>query len=290
MRARAWCWLWVCWVVFGLMACAQQEAFRVERGLVKLGELGFVPVETPPQIKAWLKRPLPAGQAGASDVLHVYLEGDGAAWWAQKLPPTDPTPRFSVALPLAQMDHHPAVAYLARPCQFVSAMARQDCPVQWWTTARWGDASVSITAQALDTVHQASGARELVLVGHSGGGTLALLVAARRQDVRCVVTIASPLDVHAWTQGLGMTPLTDSLNPADLPVPTGGFEERHLRGEADRVVPAFAMGRYRARLRTDQVMTIANQGHSQGWVQRWRQAQEAQTPMTSWLKDCLGSS
>jgi pimeloyl-ACP methyl ester carboxylesterase len=221
-------------------------------------------------------------------VLHVYLEGDGAAWWAQRLPPADPTPRRSVALPMAQDDPHPSVAYLARPCQFLTAASRQDCPVSWWTTGRWSESVVSITAQALERLRQTSGAHELVLVGHSGGGTLALLVAARRRDVRCVVTLASPLDLQAWAQEQGMTPLTDSLNPADLPMPVApGVQERHLQGAVDRVVPVSATGRFSTRLLPEQRRVMPHQGHTQGWVQQWRQAWEAQTPLATWLQGCL---
>jgi len=280
-------WGWAVWLVLGLMGCAQSDLLRVDRGLAALLDKGFVPVETPTHLKAWRKPAGAGSRREPAEVLHVYLEGDGAAWWAQRIPPADPTPRDSVALSLAQSDPHAQVAYLGRPCQFLSEAARHDCPMSWWTSDRWGESAVSLTTQALDAIRQASGARELVLVGHSGGGTLALLVASRRQDVCCVVTIAAPLDVQAWAQAHALTPLTGSLNPADLPVPTGRFEERHLQGEADRVVPASALGRYGARLRPDQWMTIPEQGHSRGWVQRWRQAQNPDAPLHRWLQGCM---
>lgn len=289
MVTRRGLWLWACSAVIGLVGCASPVSFSVERGLRELADQGFVPIESSPQIKAWLKRPATTQGGVTSAVLHVYLEGDGAAWWGHRFPPSDPTPRTSVALPLALTDPHASVAYLARPCQFLEASGRADCPLQWWTHARWGEAAVALTAQALDRLQEVSAAREIVLVGHSGGGTLALLVAVRRPVVRCVVTIASPLDLQAWSEGQGMTALTGSLNPADLPVPAGGFQERHLLGDEDRVVPASSMGRYGERLRPEHVMRVPLQGHSQGWVQRWRSAQSDHAPLVTWLGGCLGS-
>ena len=281
-------WLWVGGAIIALAGCALPASFGVERGLIALAEQGFVPVESAPQIKAWLKRPEATQDSASRAVLHVYLEGDGAAWWAQRVPPADPTPRTSVALPMALEDPHTSVAYLARPCQFLPATAQPHCPVHWWTSGRWGDAVISLTSQALDRLRRDSGARELVLVGHSGGGTLAVLVAAQRSDVRCVVTMASPLDLQAWAEGQGVSPLTGSWNPADVPVTAGRFQERHLQGEADRVVPAYSMGRYGERLRPEHVMRVPLQGHSQGWVQRWRSAHRSPDPLATWLGTCLG--
>jgi hypothetical protein len=280
-------WLWAYGAIMGLMGCALPASFGVERGLRELSQKGFVPVESSSQVKAWLKRHDATTGPGSQAILHVYLEGDGAAWWAQRLPPVDPTPRTSVALPLALEDPHASVAYLARPCQFLPASPRPVCPVQWWTGERWGEAAISLTHQALDRLRQDSGARELVLVGHSGGGTLALLAAARRTDVRCVVTIASPLDLQAWTEGQGMSLLSGSLNPADLPVLAGSFQERHLQGDEDLVVPASSIGRYVGRVRPEHVLRVPMQGHSQGWVQRWRSAHRGSTPLATWLGGCM---
>lgn len=280
-------WLLACALIAGLGGCAHPGLSSVEREQLALPHRGFVPVRTPGQIKAWLKRDPDGPGPMTSTVLQVYLEGDGAPWWAQRVPPTDPTPRSSVALPLALGETHAPVAYLARPCQFLSALDRSSCPVEWWTSARWSEPVIALTEQALDVLLQVSGARELVLTGHSGGGTLALLVAARRQDVRCVLTVASPLDVQAWTQGHGVTPLHGGGNPADVPVTSLTFQSRHLMGMEDRVVPATAVGRYGARLQPGQIVSVPALGHLQGWVSWWRAPGDEQARLSAWLQGCL---
>jgi pimeloyl-ACP methyl ester carboxylesterase len=87
-------------------------------------------------------------------------------------------------------------------------------------------------------VHQVkarAGARRVRLVGGSGGGVLAALVAGRRGDVAGLVTVAAPLDLAAWTQSQGLSPLTPSLNPADSPA-MPDVPQAHLFGRYDPVV------------------------------------------------------
>jgi hypothetical protein len=286
---------WWCVVALACisMACTHVPLSSVQQGITALSTQGFAMLEDVPGIKAWWKVKATAAQPGASTVpvqprvLRVYLEGDGAAWWAQRIPPIDPTPRTSVAMPLALSDAHDAVAYLARPCQFLTDLQRQSCPVGWWTTQRWGEAVVARADQALTRLREVSGAQALVLVGHSGGGTLAVLLAARRQDVRCVVTLASPLDTRTWLQVQGLPDLPGSLNPADLPEQVTRFAQVHLQGAEDRVVPPASLGRYGARLRADQWSVLTGVGHSREWVTQWPAWQDARTPVAQSLSACL---
>jgi pimeloyl-ACP methyl ester carboxylesterase len=78
-----------------------------------------------------------------------------------------------------------------------------------------------------------AGAGRVRLVGWSGGGVMATLVAARRADVAGLITIAAPLDVAAWTQGRGISPLL-GLDPADLPPISA--PQVHLSGAFDPIV------------------------------------------------------
>ena len=56
---------------------------------------------------------------GAGEDVTIYIEGDGFAWVSRRQPSTNPTPVNPLALRLAATDPSPAVAYLARPCQYV---------------------------------------------------------------------------------------------------------------------------------------------------------------------------
>ena len=280
-------WLLVCALVGWLSGCGHPARSPVDRERVQLSQQGFVEFMTLPHIKAWLKHADVTNERHPSGVLQVYLEGDGAPWWAQRLPPVDPTPRTSVSLPLALGDTHDRVAYVGRPCQFLTTQARESCPAAWWTSGRWSEPVITMTQQVLDGLLEASGARELVLTGHSGGGTLALLVAARRQDVRCVLTLASPLDLDAWAQAQGVAPLSDSRNPAQELRSGTRLQTLHFLGAEDRVVPPTSVGRYGARLQPGQLVVVPHQGHVLGWVNWWRGTGDTQARLTAWLGDCL---
>ncbi|AVO55914.1 alpha/beta fold hydrolase [Ectopseudomonas mendocina] len=184
----------------------------------------------PFQLRAYLPK------AAADDTLVIYLEGDGFAWLTSTRPSTDPTPLTPVALQLALAQPSGAVAYLARPCQFIATQPA--CSRDYWTDARFAPEVVDSLAQAVDQLKARVGARQLILVGYSGGGALALLLAARRDDVARVVTVAGNLDPQAWTTHHRLQPLKRSLSPADQRLALAGTRQQHLAGGRDRIVPA----------------------------------------------------
>lgn len=172
----------------------------------------------------------------AADTLSVYIEGDGFAWISRSQPSIDPTPRNPLALRLAMAQPVGNAAYLARPCQYVDAEV-SGCPSRYWTESRFAPEVVAATNRAIDVLKQRFHARRLTLVGYSGGGAVALLVAARRSDVDRVVTVAGNLDTQAWTTYHRVQPLKGSLNPADTIESLQRISQWHLVGGKDDVVP-----------------------------------------------------
>jgi pimeloyl-ACP methyl ester carboxylesterase len=169
------------------------------------------------------------------DVLHVYIGGDGSPRRAVRSLPPDPTPRRPVLLPLLALDPAPGV-YLGRPC-YHGLGADPPCRPWYWTLGRYGDAVVDSMAQAVRRLGRETGAGQVVLIGHSGGGTLAMLMAERLAETRAVVTLGGNLDVAAWTGHHGFTALSGSLDPARRPPLPSEIVQIHLRGTADEVVP-----------------------------------------------------
>lgn len=196
---------------------------------------------------------LRSAQDSRDGVLSVYIEGDGDGWVSRNLVARDPTPRHSVALGLALRDPGPA-AYLARPCQYAAFDAAPDgppgapCEPGLWSTARYGEATLEALDEALDRLRAETGAAGFALVGYSGGGALATLLAARRSDVVRLVTVAAVLDHAAWTAHHEVSPLADSFNPAEAAPRLGSLIQLHLFGEEDDIVPPRLAQGYRARL------------------------------------------
>ncbi|CAN5749069.1 hypothetical protein BH11PSE1_BH11PSE1_06640 [soil metagenome] len=176
------------------------------------------------------------------DLLTVVIEGDGDAHDSQGRPAADPTPKDPLGFRIAQAWPQGPVAWLGRPCQYVKAPA---CTPADWTTGRYSEAAVTASSLAIDELKRRSGAKRLRLVGWSGGGPMAALVAARRIDVAVLVTLAAPLNLAAWTQWHGISPLAGSLDPAAVTMPPE-VVQLHVLGRFDQVVPP-ALGEPAAR-------------------------------------------
>lgn len=204
--------------------------------------------------------------------LTVYIEGDGFAWVSSSLPSTDPTPREPLALRLALK--HPAgnAVYLGRPCQYVDA-ERTACPERYWQEARFAPEVVAASSRAIDVLKERFAASRLTLVGYSGGAAVAALLAARRNDVERLITVAGNLDHEAWTSHHRVRRLSASLNPADETTRLQHVRQWHFLGSADRVVPASLATAFAERFPPAQRPTVAiipGFTHQCCWEEEWQ--------------------
>lgn len=211
-------------------------------------------------------------QVQAGQRLRVYLEGDGHAWATPSQPSLDPSPRQLLVADLAFADPMPAI-YLARPCQFVSAPA---CNNALWTNRRYAEEVVHSLDLALDQLKQRYANRDFELIGYSGGATLALLLALRRDDVIQVQTLAGNLSPRQWVTLHNLSPLDGSLEPLDQKTRLAQIRQRHLFGTDDQVLPPRLLQRYREALGPAaclQGAVLPNVSHHSGWAQAWQQWQ-----------------
>lgn len=205
---------------------------------------------------------------GEASLLRVYIEGDGKAWLSRSRPSSDPTPDTPVSFHLAVADNHPAVFYMARPCQFVEGDNRRNCIMPFWTSARFSEPVIHDLNQMLDKAKSMANAQRLELVGYSGGGAVALLLAARRDDVSMVITIAGNLDHVYWTNLHKVSPLRDSLNPADYVAQTQMIKQVHIVSTDDSVIPPSVVQSYMSHM-TDpsktRIVTVSGVEHTGAW-------------------------
>ena len=154
------------------------------------------------------------------------------------------------------------MAWLGRPCQYVKDPA---CTPSDWTTGRYSQSAVAASSLAIDDLKRRSRATRLRLVGWSGGGTMAALVAAQRTDVAVLVTLAAPLDLAAWADWHGASPLSGSLDPATVTLPAE-VNQVHVLGRFDKVVPP-ALGEAAAR-RMGGTVLVWPEKHTCCWAKR----------------------
>lgn len=198
--------------------------------------------------------------------LRVYLPGDGIPWRGHR-PSDNPTGRRHIALELLLRDPVPAVL-LGRPC-YLQDTLDSACEPALWTHARYSETVVAALDRALQELIAQGRASSLLLIGYSGGGTLATLLGARQSLPTTVVTIAANLDTEAWTRHHRHLPLNASLNPArDLPLNTA-LRQMHFLGENDQVVPAHTLAAYQARHPGATWLPQPGFDHRCCWVEAW---------------------
>ena len=254
--------------VFLLWGCAlvQSPAERV-RAIASASGLKEVEL-TDRRVRGFLRN----GRAStAADILTIYIESDGAPWRTRDEPPADPTPARRLVLGLAIADPSSSVAYLGRPCQFLDEQALSRCDPALWMSGRFRPDAIEMMEQAVDALKRSSGARQVNLLGYSGGGAMAALLAARRDDVACLVTIAAPLDTTAWTAALGVSPLASSLNPLEYAQRLHKVRQTHFRGMRDRVVPPETIQNFIARVPGALILDIESFDHECCWANRWQE-------------------
>jgi pimeloyl-ACP methyl ester carboxylesterase len=203
----------------------------------------------------------------AGDVLHVYIEGDGRAWLTRTTVSRDPTPPKPLMLGLMALDPSPSV-YLGRPCYFGLADSA-GCDPSLWTSRRYSAEVVASLAHVIGGLLAEGGYSALVLFGHSGGGTLATLLASRVPQTQALVTIAPNLDVGRWVDLHGYTPLDGSLDPArEGEFPEGIFQV-HWTGSRDTEIPPNLLSTVRPRLGNDGVRVRDGFDHDCCWDEIW---------------------
>ena len=200
----------------------------------------------------------------AGNRLHVYIEGDGIPWHGN-LPNLDPTPINTLALRLSNLDTAD-IAYVGRPCYFGEHSANA-CNYRYWTSHRYGEAVVHSMAEVIERIRQPRH-HEIVLIGHSGGGTLATLLESRVAGVVGVVTIAANLDVDAWTKVHRYDPLTGSLNPIEEPRVPSIPHWQFVGGKDSRVPLASSRNYSRVQPNVD-LIVFEKFGHVCCWEREW---------------------
>lgn len=204
------------------------------------------------------------------DRLHVYLEGDGKPWIAGGTRvASDPHGDHNLAFELMRSDRTPSL-YLKRPCyQDLDESRHAPCHPLLWTHQRYSSTVVDAMAAGLRSYLEQRPARELAFFGYSGGGVLAMLLAPRFPEAVRVVTVAGNLDVAAWVERHGYTPLSGSLDPVRMPPLAAGVAQLHLVGELDDNVPPELVRSAMAAQPAAEVRVVEGFDHTCCWRDLW---------------------
>ena len=253
-------------MVFLATACAAPGGQVWSSLSQRARDSGFKPVNfsAPPFLLAGLLK----GRPAASASLVVYLEGDGRGVVRGRVT-QDPTPGHPLGYELASADPAPAVLYLARIGQYQpSQTGREFQP--YWSDKRLAEEAVHAASLAIDEAKRRLEARQIHLVGYSGGGGLAMLLAQRRTDVVSLVTVAGLLDTQWWVREKNYHPITGSLNPADQAARLTNLPQVHFYGSYDPIIPGSMSGHFQSLAPFTHFQRVEVQtNHWKNWAEWW---------------------
>lgn len=200
-----------------------------------------------------------------------YIEGDGEPFGCSgKCISSDPTPKKIMLLKLASLDQRPNVVYVARPCQYTPMEQNPACNRLYWTDKRMSDDSVSAIN---DVILNIAGSQPIDLVGFSGGGGIAVLVAARNKQVKSILTLAGNLNHQAFQKFHKLRPMIGSLNPIDVAMKINYIPQLHISGGNDKIVPAFISDDYLKASGTSKCVkreVFLEPTHMKNWDKYWK--------------------
>ena len=109
-------------------------------------------------------------------------------------------------------------------------------------------------------------------MGYSGGGAVAVLVAARRQNVGSVRTLAGYLDHKTLNKVKKVTPLYGSLDPMNIAYLLRQIPQHHISGSNDKVIPKWVAKSFVMAVGNQKcaIAKIANATHIDGWLKLWK--------------------
>jgi len=259
-------------IILGLVAssCRPYLFSYGDSGRSLASENGFV--ESHLDVGSFVLTAFQNTRSKSDHLLHVYIEGDGNAFTSRGRPTLEPTPKDPMALQLAVSDQANNVGYLARPCQFTARWPSRNCRDTYWTSHRFAKEVVGASSKAITELKRRAGASKVLLIGYSGGGAIAALVAAQRDDLFGLITIAGTMDHQAWTRHHDISTLTGSLNPKDVAGQLKSLPQIHYVGGEDEIMPKMVAQSYQDTYRGNgksKLFVLKSYSHDCCWQDNW---------------------
>lgn len=204
---------------------------------------------------------------------NLYIAGDGSVSTSTEEWAVNPTPKNPVALHLASKDRADNVIYIARPCQYTSMLSKGEiCNDSVWKDERFSSTVIKSFGKALDDIADRYDISGFNLIGYSGGAAIATLLAAERNDIISIRTVAGILDHEAHSTVTNTPALDGSLNPVREAGALTQTPQYHFIGGQDNYVPPTVLHSYlQAMPPTNcvQTMIVQEAGYEAGWVDKW---------------------
>ncbi|MCG7780603.1 alpha/beta fold hydrolase [Lelliottia amnigena] len=260
---------------FLLAGCVSDDSRITAKEIAQHSRLSRDDIQTNPfLIATWSRITAPVHS------LRVYIEGDGFAWKSRTQPSDDPTPRKPIGLTLAATDKNQNVLYIARPCQFIGPPLPAHCDKRVWTSDRFSPSVIDAMNDALSQFVKQYPGVKLELIGYSGGGNIAAILAERRTDVRSLRTVAGNLDVAYVNAIHHVSAMPDAVSAIDRASALRTMPQLHFSGDADKTVTPEVAQRFQRAVggTCSQVDIVSNMTHGSDWAAIWPQLLAKELP------------
>lgn len=146
-----------------------------------------------------------------------------------------------------------------------------------WTSHRFSNDVINQYQRALNVLKDDFGIHKFYLIGYSGGGAIATLLAVERKDISSIRTVAGNLDIDAFAKYHDVDPLSGSHNPARIAWGIRGIPQIHFVGTEDTIVPRSIAEKYVDNIRfmhapprfLPAIHDVSNMTHDGAWEKIW---------------------
>jgi len=237
-----------------------ENRINLANSIAKKGNLQKIDIDTDDfRLRGYLKN------IANSEILKVYIEGDGFAWINRYTISPNPTPINPQALRFASWDKSDTVLYLARPCQY---NITKNCTNKYWTDDRFSSIVIDNINQAITKIKKITNSKKIELIGFSGGGAIATIVASKRDDVIKIITIAGNLNHKLLSEYHHISYMKGSLNPVDIASKISNIPQIHYVGAKDKIIPIIIANSFlkaSSNKKSIKINIIKDASHHKGW-------------------------
>lgn len=207
-----------------------------------------------------------------SNEASIYIEGDGLSWIDRRTISNNPTPTDPIGLKLAILDSSTKVIYLARPCQYLNLIYEKNCSAKYWTSHQFSKEILDLYHETLDQIKLRFQVKDFNIVGFSGGAAIAIMLAADREDVKTLRTIAGNLDHVSLNRFMKVSPLSGSLDTKNFISKTKNVPQIHFYGGRDKIIPSWIAKEYMKKINSSScvsILEVTEASHLKGWEEYW---------------------
>ena len=202
----------------------------------------------------------------------VYIEGESRGSINSHTTRYNPTPLNPVALKMAVQDKSKNLIYISVPCANFTLDRIQACNQKYFKTHRFAPEVIASYNQVLDYYRKRYDIKGFHLVGFSGGGVVATLLAQQQPDILTLRTIAAPLDTQIAQRLSQTNSFSHSQNPSSDPFTLGVLPQHHFLGDKDEFVTPVILSSFLQEMgpsRCVRTSLISGPTHRDGWDERW---------------------